>query len=131
MSNTAAFILILDSNSFSKLETYSPELFASRDDFGNFLPNGLADASLKIINNPMGFDLFILRFNANEIDSSNFMKWVGSMQTIGKDVNAYFGYLTQYDYQQEIRWIENEILSKILLEDIKAIKQIYFELTLI
>lgn len=74
--------------------------------------------------NTMGFEIEIIKFNANHIYKINFKEVLEKIKINVLQKNSLFLYLSCYNFQTEIKWIENEIITPLLLEDLSSLNKL-------
>lgn len=80
---------------------------------------GLANAHLKLIANPVGFDLLILWFSSTAYarDPEAVHRWLGGFTALGLALDACFGFVTGDNAHLEPVWLENHVLVPLLLDE--------------
>lgn len=121
MSSTAAFILILKTAETQTAHTLSDESISILSILKKF-----SDAEFRV-HTAMGFQFLQIRFNSNDLFKENFQGKTKEVLEFGKTLGTDFICLSHYEYQLETLWIENEILSPILLDDYEALKKLPLE----
>lgn len=118
MSSSAAFILIKRTKD-SETEASIAESNDSLDILKYF-----SEAHFTVMKSSMGFRVLQIRFNGNELYRENFQEKTKEVLKFGKKLNTSLILLSLYEYQREIKWIENEILSPFVLEDYGSLQNL-------
>lgn len=114
MSGICAFIIILEKEDGEKIPIYS-EQFA------------LSDSLIFSEESRMGFWTVQLRFNSNEFYRNDFQNKTKEVLRFGKKLRAVCIFLSLYEYQMDLGWIEREILTPIVLEELGSVEKLPLE----
>lgn len=103
-----------------------PRLFADKTNTSGWDPAGIRDGHLSHSQSAMGFHLVTLRFSGNMEydDAAAYRAILAELTRLGEDYSAQYGFVCEHDYQAEERWLENEVLSPLLAQDMEALGRI-------
>ena len=114
MSETAAFIIILKKEDGEKNPIHSEQ-------------PALSDSHILSEESRMGFSAVQIRFNSNEVCRNDFQKKTEEVLQFGKKLGAVCIFLSLYEYQLDLGWIEREILTPIVLEEFGSVEKLPLE----
>ena len=114
MSGTAAFIIILKKEDGEKNPIHLEQ-------------PALSDSHILSEESRMGFSAVQIRFNSNEVCRNDFQKKTEEVLQFGKKLGAVCIFLSLYEYQLDLGWIEREILTPIVLEEFGSVEKLPLE----
>ena len=114
MSETAAFIIILKKKDGEKNPIHSEQ-------------PALSDSHILSEESRMGFSTVQIRFNSNDVFRNDFQKKTEEVLQFGKKLGAVCIFLSLYEYQLDLGWIEREILTPIVLEEFGSVEKLPLE----
>lgn len=114
MSETAAFIIILKKEDGEKNPIHSEQ-------------PALSDSHILSEESRMGFSTVQIRFNSNDVFRNDFQKKTEEVLQFGKKLGAVCIFLSLYEYQLDLGWIEREILTPIVLEEFGSVEKLPLE----
>ena len=90
---------------------------------------GVADASLFIRSDDVGFDLVVVRFSstAQAEDPERIREWIERGFNSARGLGAIFGMLTRYPDHFESAWLREHVLIPVLMEEWEALRAQPFE----
>ena len=59
-----------------------------------------------------------------DVSSAAYRAILAELTRLGEDYSAQYGFVCEHDYQAEERWLENEVLSPLLAQDMEALGRI-------
>ena len=103
-----------------------PRLFTDKTNTSGWDPAGIRDGHLSHRKSATEFHLVTLRFSGNleYDDGETYRKILADLTRLGKDFSAKYGFVCEHEYQAEERWLENEVLSPLLAQDMDALGRI-------
>ena len=114
MSGTAAFVIILKKEDEEKNPIHLEQ-------------PALSDSHIRSEESRMGFSAVQIRFNSNDVFRNDFQKKTEEVLQFGKKLGAVCIFLSLYEYQLDLGWIEREILTPIVLEEFGSVEKLPLE----